>query len=184
MLLCFFLFTSAAAAPTETFVHQGSNTVLVAQKASTTPSTPRRTTVRGYSRDPHLNSLVEQISAIHEVPAEVVNKSIEPHVAPGDREALARAIATEVGITAWSFVETIRGESLNFSHNGQSLIPRADGPNGREDSWGICQIHLPDHPEVTREQALNPEWCLRWSAKEFKEGRARQWTEYRKLYTQ
>lgn len=66
--------------------------------------------------------------------------------------------------------------------NGQSQVPHAGGPNGREDSWGICQIHLPAHKAITREQALDWRWCIGWTAEQFKAGGARQWTEYRLLY--
>lgn len=144
MLVCLFLFSPVAAAPTQ--------------------------------------SLPQPVPKVLET--EVVNKETESKVAPSDTEELARQIALEEGIDVWAFVETMRGESLDFTHNGQSMIPKADGPNGYEDSWGICQIHRPSHPAVTREQALDPEWCLRWSAKKFKEGKASMWTEYKKLYTQ
>lgn len=97
-----------------------------------------------------------------------------------DIEALATQIALEYGLEVYPFVETMRRESMNFSNRGQSKIP-ANGPNGYEDSWGICQIHLPSHPNITRAQATDPEWCLRWSAQQFKNGKARMWTEYRKL---
>ena len=37
----------------------------------------------------------------------------------------------------------------------------------REDSWGIAQIHLPSHPEVGREEALEEEFAIEWMAKNF-----------------
>lgn len=103
-----------------------------------------------------------------------------PSIPPTSIEALATQIAEEHGIAVYPFVETMRRESMNFTNKGQSRIP-ANGPNGKEDSWGICQIHLPSHPTITRAQALDPEWCLEWSAKQFQNGRARMWTEYRNL---
>lgn len=57
----------------------------------------------------------------------------------------------------------------------QSRIP-ANGPNGREDSWGVFQIHLPAHPSVSREEAMDVEFSLEWTALNLKEGRARMWT--------
>lgn len=66
--------------------------------------------------------------------------------------------------------------------NGQSQVPSDKGPNGLEDSWGVCQIHLPSHKEITREQALDWQWCIDWAADMFKAGEAYQWTEYRILY--
>lgn len=35
------------------------------------------------------------------------------------------------------------------------------GDNG--ESFGAFQIHLPSHPDITKEQATNFEWSLRWT---------------------
>lgn len=32
----------------------------------------------------------------------------------------------------------------------------------RESSWGISQIHEPSHPHITREQALDPEFSIKF----------------------
>ena len=53
----------------------------------------------------------------------------------------------------------------------------------REESYGIFQIHLPDHPSVTRELALNPSWAIEWSAEKFKADPTI-WVCYNKLYGQ
>lgn len=53
---------------------------------------------------------------------------------------------------------------------GQSLVPNPSGPNGREDSWGPWQIHLPSHPGVTREQAQDPVWSTAWAISKIKGG--------------
>lgn len=76
---------------------------------------------------------------------------------------------------------TLYRESAGWQ-NIQSKIPVEGGPNGREDSWGICQIHLPDHPNISKAQALDVRFCVAYTVKQFKEGNARQWTEYRLLY--
>lgn len=76
---------------------------------------------------------------------------------------------------------TLKLESDGWQ-NGQSQVLSAKGPNGHEDSWGVCQIHLPAHKEITREQALDWHWCIDWTAQEFNAGNAHHWTEYRLLY--
>lgn len=75
------------------------------------------------------------------------------------------------------FYDTLAYESWGFQ-NIQSRVPSKKGPNGKENSWGVCQIHLSHnaHPEVTMEQAMSPEWCVRWSAERFRQGFAREWT--------
>lgn len=115
---------------------------------------------------------------------------------------IPRAEAAEIQPKVWS-VDEIKAEAvlqahlhgLNEKHfvhvmelessgwlNGQSTVPDKTGPNGQEDSWGVCQIHLPDHSEVTKEQALDPHFCLSWSAEQWAVGNASLWTEWRLNY--
>lgn len=51
----------------------------------------------------------------------------------------------------------------------------------QEQSYGISQIHLPDHPTVTYEQAIDPAFSAEFMAKAFAAGKASWWTCYRKL---
>lgn len=74
-------------------------------------------------------------------------------------------------------VATVKCES-NYQ-NIQSRIMRA---GAREDSWGIAQIHLPDHPQVTKAQALDIEFAATFMAKEFAAGHERNWTCWRNIY--
>lgn len=60
----------------------------------------------------------------------------------------------------------------------QSKIPNKNGPNGRENSWGIAQIHLPSHPGITRKQAMDPDFAIKWTAKQFALGNQRMWSCY------
>lgn len=61
----------------------------------------------------------------------------------------------------------------------QSFVPDPKGPNGREDSWGLLQINLPSHKEISLWQAQDALWSIRWAAGEFAAGRKCQWTGYR-----
>lgn len=74
-----------------------------------------------------------------------------------------------------SFTRTLKCESAGWQ-NIQSMIPVKGGPNGREDSWGVAQIHLPSHPSITRAQALDPVFAINWTAQQFKAGRAYMWS--------
>lgn len=93
--------------------------------------------------------------------------------------ALIEASAAKYGVNAVQLRNTLWCESQYKI--GQSEYPDASGPNGREDSWGVAQIHLPDHPDVSREQAQDITFAVDWAAKEFAAGRATQWTCYRLL---
>jgi hypothetical protein len=46
----------------------------------------------------------------------------------------------------------------------------------------VAQIHLPAHPEITLEDAFDPEWAIDWAAREFAEGRQLNWSCWRTLY--
>jgi hypothetical protein len=67
-----------------------------------------------------------------------------------------------------------------INHENKSWVPSMQSgyyKNGiREDSWGLAQIHLPSHPEITKEQAQDAKFSISWMASEIKQGRAWQWT--------
>lgn len=64
---------------------------------------------------------------------------------------------------------------------GQSRLPnKRDG--GRENSWGTVQIHLPDHPEITKEQAQDPAFAIPWAVHQFATGHANMWSCWKSLY--
>jgi len=61
------------------------------------------------------------------------------------------------GTKAYEMKKTIYCES--GYQNIQSNVVK----NGvREDSWGIAQINLYYHPQVTKEQAMNEEFAVKW----------------------
>jgi hypothetical protein len=107
-------------------------------------------------------------------PAPPQPKPLTPH-------ELIHHFAGLYAVSESQMLATIKCESINFK-GGQSGYPDPTGPNGREDSWGLVQIHLPDHPTITREQALNDAWAIEWMAKEFSLGHQTQWTCWRALY--
>jgi len=79
--------------------------------------------------------------------------------------------AVKYGIDSGRFLATAKCES--------SLRPEAIGDDGW--SIGLFQIHLPSHPEVTKELALDPYWATEWSAKKFKIDPTI-WVCYNRLY--
>lgn len=85
---------------------------------------------------------------------------------------IIEAYAVRYGIPSGALVNTIRCES--------GFNAKAVGDQGQ--SFGMAQIHLPSHPDITREQALDPFFAIDWTAQQFKEGNANLWTCYRNLY--
>lgn len=100
---------------------------------------------------------------------------------PPDVEDLIYQAEAKYNLKDDSLYETLKCESIGWK-NGQSKIPHKGGPNGYEDSWGVAQIHLPAHKDITKEEALDPVFAVDWAASEFAAGRAYEWTCYRDLY--
>lgn len=81
-------------------------------------------------------------------------------------------------VSRTAMYDTIKCES-GFDPTIQSYALDPHGPNGHEDSWGLVQIHLSAHPEVTKTEALDPDWSLQWMAQAFAAGDAKWWSCYR-----
>lgn len=78
-----------------------------------------------------------------------------------------------------TLVKVINCENIDWDPNLQSRI--TDSNNHREDSWGISQINLPANPEVTKEQAQNPDFSISFMAEKLSQNKGNMWTCYRKL---
>jgi len=53
---------------------------------------------------------------------------------------------------------------------------------GQELSFGVAQIHLPSHPTITKEQAINPLFSLNWMAEQWSQGNQWMWSCYNQKY--
>lgn len=61
-----------------------------------------------------------------------------------------------------------------------SLNPKAVGDHGH--SFGIAQIYLPAHKNITKAQALDPEFSIEFMANMFSTGHQHLWTCWRNKY--
>lgn len=90
--------------------------------------------------------------------------------------------ANEYGVSSWLMEKVISCETGGtYDPSIQSFIIDSTGPNGHEDSWGLAQIHLPDHPDVTRVEAQDENFALKFMASNIAAGNAWMWTCYRNL---
>lgn len=86
-------------------------------------------------------------------------------------DTLITEASEKYGVNRDHFFKTLDCESEGFFDvRTQSFVPDPTGPNGREDSWGVAQIHLPDHLDITKAQAQDPEFAIPWAAQEFAAG--------------
>lgn len=82
-------------------------------------------------------------------------------------------IATEYGINPEDMRRVVHCESAGtFDPTIQSQHILS---YGRELSFGLVQIHLPDHPETTYEQAIDPDYALHFLGKHWHK-RQQWWT--------
>lgn len=93
--------------------------------------------------------------------------------------SLVDKYAIEYNVSADKMKKVIDCENREWNPNLQSKI--IDSRGQREKSFGLSQIHLPSHPEISLEEATNPEFSIMFMAQEFAKGRQSKWTCARKL---
>lgn len=87
--------------------------------------------------------------------------------------ALAYRIASQEGVSGDMVVNVIDCES--------EFDPDAIGDHGK--SYGLAQIYMPVwESEVSKSEALDPEFAITFMARQMKAGNASLWSCYRKLY--
>lgn len=85
---------------------------------------------------------------------------------------IIEAYAVRYGISAAPLVGTLRCES---GFKGDAI-----GDYGT--SYGVSQIHLPAHKDISKEEALNPFFAIDWAAYQFSQGNQNMWSCYKLLY--
>lgn len=92
--------------------------------------------------------------------------------------ALIKQKATEYNVSYDVMMSVIACES-GFDIDIQSKHIRPDGT--RERSFGLVQIYLPAHPNITYEQAVDPVFAADFLARNLALGKGAMWTCYRNL---
>lgn len=133
-----------------------------------------------YKRGNEVNThfIVSPIAEADEIPVAPVLPSLVS-TPEEDTIAAVTAAAAAYRVSAHEMIETIRCETGNtFDPGLQSYVVR----NGeREDSWGLAQIHLPSHPEITRDDATDPTFAINFMASEFSKGNQWKWACWKLL---
>lgn len=103
---------------------------------------------------------------VHHAIADAPRGQIMPVATTSEINSIIDRQAWVNGVSAARMHQLIRCES--------SKNQNAVGDEGR--SFGLVQIFLPAHPEISQEEALNPEFAIRYLAREMKKGNISQWT--------
>lgn len=121
--------------------------------------------------------VLELPAALPEAPAvaqEAPREERKPPVATSTIPALIARYASKYGVSRDLMTKLVSCEtSGTFDPAIQSRHIRADGT--REKSFGLAQIHLPDHEDVTLEQAKDPDFALDFMATHLAAGRLWMW---------
>ncbi len=119
----------------------------------------------------------ESVEVIVVIPQKLTNEQIVV--------ALVEKYGNHYEVSTTSLMRTLRNENNTFEFCRQSELRYKAGnrwgfPEGtREKSYGVAQIHLPDHKTITKEQACDPEFAVQFMAKMFSQGRQKMWMGYK-----
>lgn len=119
------------------------------------------------------------IGAYNSVHENVVSASTEQVYTKSDVEVLIHKYSESYGVPYNKIYNIIACETANtFDPKVQSFVKynfndpaRQIVAGGQERSFGLAQIHLPDHPEITYEQATNAEFSVRFIAETLSKGK-------------
>lgn len=89
-------------------------------------------------------------------------------------------LAKDNGVNPQAMINTINCENPNWDSDLQSKVITKSG--NREESYGLAQINLPSHPDISYAQATDPEFSINYMATQMAKGKASQWSCYRKIY--
>lgn len=114
-------------------------------------------TVIVYAQEPEAPREIQIGVRINWTP-ERIQQEIEEQAAAYGRSA--RYMAAVIDCESMGSTTIQSGHTYGFT-NVEKGIYKGD----REKSFGLVQIHLPDHPDVTREQAIDPAFAINFMAK-------------------
>ena len=80
--------------------------------------------------------------------------------------------------------DIITAYAIHYGTPAQPLIDTLDCESGLHSdrvgdhgtSYGVAQIHLPAHPDISKKQALDPLFSIDFAAKEFAAGNQSMWS--------
>src|ERR1035437_5816361 len=98
---------------------------------------------------------------------------IEPPKPPKTVSELVLQYSKQYGVSSTTMWTVMKCENKELDPTLQSRII-ANGK--RELSFGLVQIHVPSHPDITLKQATDAEFSIKYLAQQLKKGNGKQWT--------
>jgi soluble lytic murein transglycosylase-like protein len=99
----------------------------------------------------------------------ITDKPVQPEPTPGFYKKYVEAEAKLYGVNP---------ETADFIVEHESRFdPAAIGDSSS--SFGMWQINLPSHPEITQTEALDYRWSTEWAMTQIIAGRVNQWSTWR-----
>ena len=126
--------------------------------------------------DLYVNEKTEAITSI--------DKELKTYWTVSRVKQLINAKAKEYGVSSYVMNTVVNCESqyvtdIQSKHRYKKDRPHEGVVRGqREQSFGLVQIHLPAHPNVKMEQAVDPEFAIDFLAKNLAQGRGAMWSCY------
>lgn len=109
-----------------------------------------------------------------------------PYVSAAPTQPLAAPTGTKEELIAYATKEAVEANivpsvaiAVIDCETGGTWNPEIVGDHGT--SFGLAQIHLPAHPDISRETAENPYFAIDFLVRNLKEGKGNMWSCYRNL---
>jgi hypothetical protein len=100
-----------------------------------------------------------------------------PEAPKGTKQGLIE-YATQEAVEAHISPSTVR--AVIDCETGGTWNPEIVGDHGM--SFGLSQIYLPDHPDISRETAEDPYFAIQFLVRSVADGHGSMWSCYRELY--
>lgn len=99
--------------------------------------------------------------------------------------SLSLKYGQEYNVSPETIMKLIRCENRDLVFNQQSLLHYSRdhkewgvSAGDQEQSYGLAQIHLPSHPEISYNEAIDPVYAVEFIASQLAKGRGSQWSCY------
>ncbi|MFA7290121.1 MAG: hypothetical protein WC055_14690 [Melioribacteraceae bacterium] len=112
-------------------------------------------------------------------PSPLISETTDKELIPENIYQKVDYYAEKYHVSASVMHAVVKCES-EYQIDVQSKHIRPDGT--REKSFGLSQIYLPSHPDVSYEEAIDPDFALEFMAEKFSKGKQGLWSCYKDLF--